>query len=222
MCEPVSMGALMVASEYQKQEAAQKAATAQNNRYKRNQAIQNEAYNKSLQASADERRDIKLQAFKNAEVAQEEKIRLMIESQEQMASLKMANLETASGQSSNRTIGVLRRNISNRIHDLKDQTEARQIGLERDYIASQRQDYKNYISAKSKITSVPMADYADQNTRILGLAVSGFQGYGMGEKWSNPDANTVTAVDIKKNAMKKPTTNKFDFLQDASSGVDIG
>ena len=56
MCEPVSIGmaSLAVLGAYQSQEAAMKRAEATNEAFERNQALQNEAYTKDMEAFWDE------------------------------------------------------------------------------------------------------------------------------------------------------------------------
>ena len=81
MCEPVSatMAALAVMQTYQSQEAAEKQAQAQNDMYEQNQALQNEAYAKDMEAFYDKEVDMKLQDFKDAESAADAKLELQIE-----------------------------------------------------------------------------------------------------------------------------------------------
>ena len=77
MCGPAApfvIAGLMVASAYQQQQAAMAQAEATNEAFEKNQALQNEAYTKDMEAFWDEEVAIQQQAYQNAEDAADAKI----------------------------------------------------------------------------------------------------------------------------------------------------
>ena len=195
MCEPVSatMAALAVMQTYQSQEAAEKQAQAQNDMYEQNQALQNEAYAKDMEAFYDKEVDMKLQDFKDAEAAADAKLELQIEASQSMAAMKMANMSSAAGQSAGRSVSVLRRQLANKAFDIDDQLASQQFATRRDMKAMQFDKIRRHNSAVGSINSVAKADYADANSRALGLITSGFSGYAMGQSMqAGPTPSTGT------------------------------
>ena len=195
MCDPVSgtLAALSVMQAYQGQEAAEKQAQAQNEMYEQNQALQNEAYAKDMEAFYDKEVDMKLQDFKDAEAAADAKLELQIEASQSMAAMKMANMSSAAGQSSGRLTSVLRRQLANKAFDIDDQLASQQFATRRDFKAMQFDKIRRHNSAVGSINSVAKADYQDANSRALGLITSGFSGYSMGKSMmagSTPSTGT--------------------------------
>ena len=197
MCEPVSatMAALAVMQTYQSQEAAEKQAQAQNEMYEQNQALQNEAYAKDMEAFYDKEVDMKLQDFKDAEAAADAKLELQIEASQSMAAMKMANMSSAAGQSAGRSVSVLRRQLANKAFDIDDQLASQQFATRRDMKAMQFDKIRRHNSAVGSINSVAKADYQDAGSRALGLITSGFGGYATGKQMmagsTTPDAGTT-------------------------------
>ena len=196
MCDPVSgtLAALSVMQAYQSQEAAEKQAQAQNEMYEQNQALQNEAYAKDMEAFYDKEVDMKLQDFKDAEAAADAKLELQIEASQSMAAMKMANMSSAAGQSAGRSVSVLRRQLANKAFDIDDQLASQQFATRRDFKAMQFDKIRRHNSAVGSINSVAKADYQDASSRALGLITSGFSGYAMGQQMQagpTPDAGTT-------------------------------
>ena len=198
MCDPVVAGGLMVMQAYQAQEAAERQAQAQNEMYEQNQALQNEAYAKDMEAFYDKEVDMKLQDFKDAESAADAKLELQIEASQSMAAMKMANMSSAAGQSAGRSTSVLRRQLANKAFDIDDQLASQQFATRRDFKAMQFDKIRRHNSAVGSINSVAKADYQDANSRALGLITSGFSGYAMGQKMqSGPTPSTGTTPDTR-------------------------
>ena len=214
MCEPVSatMAALAVMQTYQSQEAAEKQAQAQNDMYEQNQALQNEAYAKDMEAFYDKEVDMKLQDFKDAEAAADAKLELQIEASQSMAAMKMANMSSAVGQSAGRSVSVLRRQLANKAFDIDDQLASQQFATRRDMKAMQFDKIRRHNSAVGSINSVAKADYQDAGSRALGLITSGFGGYATGKKMmvgsTTPDAGTPS-----------PSMQKLNTRQQMTAGV---
>ena len=191
MCEPVSIGmaALGVMSAYQGQEAAMKRAEATNEAFERNQALQNEAYTKDMEAFWDEEVAIQQQAYQNAEDAADAKIDMLIESQEQKSSLTMANLASgASGASPSRGLNILRRQLANRSFDLDQQFQRGVANLKGERKALQRDKLQRRYSAMGQINSMERDPGLSQTDRILGLTSAGVSGYAAGQQFSGPSA----------------------------------
>ena len=191
MCEPVSIGmaSLAVLGAYQSQEAAMKRAEATNEAFERNQALQNEAYTKDMEAFWDEEVAIQQQAYQNAEDAADAKIDMLIESQEQKSSLTMANLASgASGASPSRGLNILRRQLANRSFDLDQQFQRGVANLKGERKALQRDKLQRRYSAMGQINSMERDPGLSQTDRILGLTSAGVSGYAAGQQFSGPSA----------------------------------
>ena len=191
MCEPVSIGmaSLAVLGAYQSQEAAMKRAEATNEAFERNQALQNEAYTKDMEAFWDEEVAIQQQAYQNAEDAADAKIDMLIESQEQKSSLTMANLASgASGASPSRGLNILRRQLANRSFDLDQQFQRGVASLKGERKALQRDKLQRRYSAMGQINSMERDPGLSQTDRILGLTSAGVGGYAAGQQFSGPSA----------------------------------
>ena len=222
MCEPVSatMAALAVVQTYQSQEAAEKQAQAQNDMYEQNQALQNEAYAKDMEAFYDKEVDMKLQDFKDAEAAADAKLELQIEASQSMAAMKMANMSSAAGQSAGRSVSVLRRQLANKAFDIDDQLASQQFATRRDFKAMQFDKIRRHNSAVGSINSVAKADYADANSRALGLITSGFGGYATGKQMmagsTTPDAGVKP---LTRGQMIKGTNKSGSMLSQDGTRV---
>ena len=194
MCEPVSIGmaSLAVLGAYQSQEAAMKRAEATNEAFERNQALQNEAYTKDMEAFWDEEVAIQQQAYQNAEDAADAKIDMLIESQEQKSSLTMANLASgASGASPSRGLNILRRQLANRSFDLDQQFQRGVANLKGERKALQRDKLQRRYSAMGAINSMQRDPGLSTTDRILGLAGAGMKGYSMGSQYGADPAKTT-------------------------------
>ena len=183
MCDPVAgpMAAIAIMQTYQQQEAAERQAEAQNKRYSQNQALQNEAYAKDMEAFYDKEVDMKLQDFKSAEDAADAKLDQQIEAQQAQASLRMANISSASGQSAGRSVAVLSRQLSEQAFDIDDQLRDQQFGTRRDMKSMQYDKIARHNSAVGAINSVAVAAYSSAADRQLGLITSGLGGYATGK-----------------------------------------
>ena len=194
MCDPVVAGGLMVMQAYQAQEAAERQAQAQNEMYEQNQALQNEAYAKDMEAFYDKEVDMKLQDFKDAEAAADAKLELQIEASQSMAAMKMANMSSAAGQSAGRSTSVLRRQLANKAFDIDDQLASQQFATRRDFKAMEFDKIRRHGDAIAKINGVAIGQYDTESNRALGLITSGFGGYAKGKAMmagSTPSTGTT-------------------------------
>ena len=190
MCDPVSgsMAALSVMSAVQSQQAAMAQAQATNDAFEKNQALQNEAYTKDMEAFWDEEVAIQQQAYQNAEDAADAKIDMLIERQQLEASLSQANAEGTGGQSSSRAFNVLRRQMANRSFDLDQQFQRGVTALKGERKALQRDKLQRRYSAMGAINSLQRDPGLSTTDRILGLASAGVSGYAMGQQFAGPSA----------------------------------
>ncbi len=217
MCEPISasiaMASIAMAGKHQADEAQKKMADAQNARYEQNQALQNEAYAKDMEAFYDKEVDMKLQDFKNAEDAADAKLDQQIESQQAFSALRMANFQ-ASGQSSGRSVAVLSRQLSEQAFDIDDQLRMQNFGTRRDMKSMQYDKIARHNSAVGAINSVARAGYASGAERTLGMVTSGLkggmQGYAMAEGFKSPGKGTTPPKPYKKNLAFTRRTNPGD------------
>ena len=196
MCDPVAgpMAALMVIQAYQSQQSAMASAQATNDAFSANQALQNEAYTKDMEAFWGEEIAIQKQAYQNAEDAADAKITMLIEGQEASASLKMANLESgASGTSPNRALHILRRDMANRWFDLDEQFQRGITNLKGERKALQHDKIARRYSAMGQINSMQRDPGLSSSERMLGYIGAGAQGWSMGKSFNKtPDADTPT------------------------------
>ena len=190
MCDPVSgtMAALSVMSAVQGQQAAMAQAQATNDAFEKNQALQNEAYTKDMEAFWDEEVAIQKQAYQNAEDAADAKIDMLIERQQMEASLTQANAEGTGGQSSSRAFNILRRQMANRSFDLDQQFQRGVTALKGESKALQRDKLQRRYSAMGAINSMERDPGLSTTDRILGLASAGVSGYAMGQQFAGPSA----------------------------------
>lgn len=194
MCDPVAgpMAALMVIQSYQSQQSAMASAEATNDAFSANQALQNEAYTKDMEAFWDEEIAIQKQAYQNAEDAADAKIEMLIQGQEASASLKMANLESgASGASPSRALHILRRDMANRWYDLDEQFQRGITNLKGERKALQHDKIARRYSAMGQINSMQRDPGLTGPERMLGYIGAGAQGYAMGKSYNKtPGAKT--------------------------------
>ena len=194
MCDPVAgpMAAVMVIQAYQSQQSAMASAEATNDAFSANQALQNEAYTKDMEAFWDEEIAIQKQAYQNAEDAADAKIEMLIQGQEASASLKMANLESgASGASPDRALHILRRDMANRGYDLDEQFQRGITNLEGERKALQHDKIARRYSAMGQINSMQRDPGLSSSERMLGYIGAGAQGYAMGKSYNKtPGAKT--------------------------------
>ena len=194
MCDPVAgpMAAMMVIQSYQSQQSAMASAQATNDAFSANQALQNEAYTKDMEAFWDEEIAIQKQAYQNAEDAADAKIEMLIQGQEASASLKMANLESgASGASPSRALHILRRDMANRWYDLDEQFQRGITNLKGERKALQHDKIARRYSAMGQINSMQRDPGLTGPERMLGYIGAGAQGYAMGKSYNKtPGAKT--------------------------------
>ena len=199
MCGPAApfvMAGLAVMGEIKSQEARMAQAQATNDAFEQNQALQNEAYTKDMEAFWDEEVAIQKQAYQNAEDAADAKIDMLIERQQMEASLSIANAEGVGGQSSSRAFNVLRRQMANRSFDLDQQFQRGVTALKGERKALQRDKLQRRYSAMGAINSMQRDPGLSTTDRILGLASAGVSGYSMGSQFGTDPA-------------KPPTTRKY-------------
>ena len=194
MCDPVAgpMAAVMVIQAYQSQQSAMASAEATNDAFSANQALQNEAYTKDMEAFWGEEIAIQKQAYQNAEDAADAKIEMLIQGQEASASLKMANLESgASGASPSRALHILRRDMANRWYDLDEQFQRGITNLKGESKALQHDKIARRYSAMGQINSMQRDPGLTGPERMLGYIGAGAQGYAMGKSYNKtPGAKT--------------------------------
>ena len=194
MCDPVAgpMAAVMVIQAYQSQQSAMASAEATNDAFSANQALQNEAYTKDMEAFWGEEIAIQKQAYQNAEDAADAKIEMLIQGQEASASLKMANLESgASGASPSRALHILRRDMANRWYDLDEQFQRGITNLKGERKALQHDKIARRYSAMGQINSMQRDPGLTGPERMLGYIGAGAQGYAMGKSYNKtPGAKT--------------------------------
>ncbi len=194
MCDPVAgpMAAMMVIQAYQSQQSAMASAEATNDAFSANQALQNEAYTKDMEAFWGEEIAIQKQAYQNAEDAADAKIEMLIQGQEASASLKMANLESgASGASPDRALHILRRDMANRWYDLDEQFQRGITNLKGERKALQHDKIARRYSAMGQINSMQRDPGLTGPERMLGYIGAGAQGYAMGKSYNKtPGAKT--------------------------------
>ena len=190
MCDPVSgtVAALSVMSAVQSQQAAMAQAEATNEAFEKNQALQNEAYTKDMEAFWDEEVAIQKQAYQNAEDAADAKIDMLIERQQMEASLTQANAEGTGGQSSSRAFNILRRQMADRSFDLDQQFQRGVTALKGESKALQRDKLQRRYSAMGQINSLQRDPGLSTTDRILGYASAGVSGYSMGQQFAGPSA----------------------------------
>lgn len=191
MCDPTGgfiTAGLMIMSAHQQQQAAMAQAQATNDAFEQNQALQNEAYTKDMEAFWDEEVAIQKQAYQNAEDAADAKIDMLIERQQMEASLSIANAEGVGGQSSSRAFNVLRRQMANRSFDLDQQFQRGVTALKGERKALQRDKLQRRYSAMGAINSLQRDPGLSTTDRILGLAGAGVSGYATGQSFAGPSA----------------------------------
>ena len=191
MCDPTGgfiTAGLMVMSAHQQQQAAMAQAQATNEAFEKNQALQNEAYTKDMEAFWNEEVAIQQQAYQNAEDAADAKIDLLIEKQQLESSLSQANAEGTGGQSSSRSFGILRRQMANRGFDLDQQFQRGVASLKGESKALQRDKLQRRYSAMGQINSLQRDPGLSTTDRILGYASAGVSGYAMGQQFAGPSA----------------------------------
>ena len=111
MCDPISgaMAAMSMLQMQQQQQAAKAQADATNAAFEENNRMQNEAYNKDMEAYWDEETAIQEQMFDNAEDAAKAKLEMRIAQQQDEATMLVANAEkTGGGQTPQTLLGNLR------------------------------------------------------------------------------------------------------------------
>ena len=196
MCDPVmgTMAVISVLSAHQQQEAAMAQAEAQNDAFVENQALQNEAYTKDMEMYWDEEINIQKQAYQNAEDAVEAKLDMMIQKQEQTASLQMANYEAVGGgQSPDRQLGLLRRQLANDTQDLDQQYQRGVRALKGESKKLQNDKIGRRNNARGAINSMqrnPGMTAVQRQVGLFGAGASGAAaGYG---KYKKPGGDKLT------------------------------
>jgi hypothetical protein len=180
MCEPVaaSMAALSVIQMQQQQQAQMAQANAQNRAYAENQRLQNEAYGKDMERYWDEEVAIQGQAFENAEDAADAKLQALIQDQERTSSFRMANMQaTGGGQSPDRQLGLLRRQMASNLYDIDQQYQAGIAQLKGQRKSLQQDKINRKYQAMSAINSVERASYTNATDRGMMLVAAGAGSY---------------------------------------------
>ena len=174
------MAALSVAQANEAAGEAQQRAKATNEAFLRNQALQLEAYESDMNVFHEKGIDKQQQKFANADAAAAKQLELSIKGAQLYSSMKMANLESATGKSALRAMGVLRRNLSDRSMDLSDQLEKAQWGIKRDVEGMYYDKIARYNSARGAINSFSMGQYSSKSAKMLSGITSGFGAYAQG------------------------------------------
>ena len=184
MCDPVSgaMAFMAVMQTQQQQAAAKKEADAINNAFKENNEMQNEAYNKDMEAYWDEEVAIQEQMFANAEDAAEAKLDMQIQQKQDVSSMIAANAEaTGGGQTPQALLGNLRRSQLNTARDLDEEYQRGVVALGGEIEGLQRDKAGRYNEAIGAINSAPRASYQSEGSKLLALGMAGGSAYVQGQ-----------------------------------------
>ena len=185
---------------------ADKAADVQNERFRVNQEQQIASYNNDMAAYWDEETALRLQNLENAEETVAAGLALKIEAQEKRAELVARNLESVGGgQSPDRQLGLIRRQLSDRAHQLEEGYEKAHANISREARALQLQKVSRLQQAKAAINGVGRARYATKGERLTAMtaatASGAMQGYSWGSNIKGPKSFKKTTI---KN-VPKPT-----------------
>lgn len=184
MCDPVSgaMAFMAVMQTQQQQVAAEKEARAINNAFEENNEMQNEAYNKDMEAYWDEEVAIQEQMFANAEDAADAKLDMQIQQKQDVSSMIAANAEsTGGGQTPQALLGNLRRSQLNTARDLDEEYQRGVVALEGEIGGLQRDKAVRYNQAIGAINSAPRASYQSRESKLLALGMAGGSAYVQGQ-----------------------------------------
>ena len=190
MCDPTGgflTAGIMIMQAHQQQEAAMKQAQATNDAFEKNNQLQNEAYTKDMEMYWNEEIALQQQMHQNAEDAVDARLDAMIEAQEQRSSLVVANLESLGGcQSPDRQLGLLRRQMSNRLQDIDDQFQRGAAALKGESQSLQHDKVARRYSAIGSINSMQRDPGLTSNERWIGAMGAGVKGYSMGSSGKTP------------------------------------
>ena len=218
MCDPTmgfATAAIMIMQAKSQQDAAMAQAEATNEAFEKNNQLQNEAYTKDMEMYWNEELALQQQMHQNAEDAVEAKLDSMIEAQEQRSSLVVANLESlGGGQSPDRQLGLLRRQMSNRLQDIDDQFQRGAASLKGEAKVVQHDKTSRRYSAIGQINSMQRDPGLTSHERWIGMAGAGIKGYSMGSSGGKTkDPRTVSY---------KPTATQSGARQTAMSNIYSG
>ena len=200
MCDPVSgaMAFMSVMQVQQQQQAAKAQADAVNDSFRKNNEMQNEAYNKDMEAYWDEETAIQEQMFDNAEDAAKAKLEMRIAQQQDEATMLVANAEkTGGGQTPQTLLGNLRRSQLNTAMDLDESYQRGVVALGGEREALQRDKHVRYNQAIGAINGAPTAGYQSQGSKMLALGLAGSSGWVQGQSMQG------------KNPWQKTTNTKY-------------
>jgi hypothetical protein len=185
MCDPVSgaMAFLSVMQVQQQQEAAVKEANAVNDAFRENNEMQNEAYNKDMEAFWDEEVNIQEEMYDNAEEAAEASLAMKIQQKSDVSSMLVANAETTAGGGGTpqALLGNLRRSQLNTAMDLDDNFQRGVVALGGELSALQRDKVARRNQAIGAINSAPRASYQSQESKFIALGMAGASAYVQGQ-----------------------------------------
>ena len=196
MCDPISgaMALMSVMQVQQQQQAAKAQANAVNDSFRKNNEMQNEAYNKDMEAYWDEETAIQEQMFDNAEDAAKAKLEMRIAQQQDEATMLVANAEkTGGGQTPQTLLGNLRRSQLNTAVDLDESYQRGVVALKGEKAALQRDKHVRYNQAIGAINGAPRAGYQSEGSKMMALGLAGGSAYLQGEKMqgNNPWSKTA-------------------------------
>ena len=183
MCDPVSgaMAFMSVMQVQQQQQAAKAQADAVNDSFRKNNEMQNEAYNKDMEAYWDEETAIQEQMFDNAEDAAKAKLEMRIAQQQDEATMLVANAEkTGGGQTPQTLLGNLRRSQLNTATDLDESYQRGVVALKGEKAALQRDKHVRRNQAIGAINGAPTAGYQSEGSKMMALGLAGGSAYVQG------------------------------------------
>ena len=180
MCEPISgtMAVMAMIQTQQQQQAAKAQADATNAAFEENNRMQNEAYNKDMEAYWDEEVAIQEQMFDNAEDAAEAKLEMTIAQQQDEATMLVANAEsTGGGQTPQTLLGNLRRSQLNTATDMDEAYQRGVVALGGERDALQRDKTVRRNQAIGAINGAPRAGYQSSQSKLLAIGMAGGSAY---------------------------------------------
>ena len=183
MCDPISgaMAAMSMLQMQQQQQAAKAQADATNAAFEENNRMQNEAYNKDMEAYWDEETAIQEQMFDNAEDAAKAKLEMKIAQQQDEATMLVANAEqTGGGQTPQTLLGNLRRSQLNTATDLDESYQRGVVALKGEKAALQRDKHVRRNQAIGAINGAPRAGYQSEGSKMMALGLAGGSAYVQG------------------------------------------
>ena len=190
MCHPVAYVGMAIMQYQQEQQAGQLAAQAQNAAAEKNAEMQTSAYMNDIANTDAQRKLIASEGFDDATVAANEKLKLLVDTREQQAKLKVNNLETVGGgQTSDAIMSNFRRTTANNLRDLEDNYQRGVTSRRQEVAALDRDAIGRRIRYKSLYNSMPTSGY--QRFDVGDAALAGAQGYASYKSYTKADPAKV-------------------------------